>query len=103
MKATESASDAWVLALALLGTGATGSYVLQRLIDAGSEPPMGTVLAQAHTPYYWRMAVALLHGLVLAALSFGLPQAWRARLLNAAPTWVGALCLFTVLAMLAVP
>ncbi len=93
----------WVAAIALLGSGATASYVVQRLIDAGSEPPIGTVLAQAHIPYYWRMAVALLHGLVLAALSLGLPEAWRGRLLHAAPIWVPALCLLTLLTMLAVP
>lgn len=96
-------ADAWVAAVALAGSGAMASYVLQRLIDAGSEPPIGAVLAQAHVPYYWRMAVALLHGLTLAALSLGLPQAWRARLLHWAPLWVAALALVCVVAMLAVP
>ena len=97
------ASETWVAALALLGCGATASYVLQRLIDAGSEPPIGTVLAQEHIPYYWRMAVAVLHGLVLAALSVGLPQRLRLRLLHLAPIWVGAVSGCTVVAMLAVP
>ncbi|MFT5582944.1 MAG: hypothetical protein ACI9VR_000521 [Cognaticolwellia sp.] len=97
------ASDTWVAGLALLGSGATASYVLQRLIDAGSEPPIGTVLAQEHIPYYWRMAVALLHGLVLAALSIGLPQIWRVRMLQWAPVWVGTVCVCTLIAMLAVP
>lgn len=92
-----------MLALALLGGGGALSYVLQRLIDAGSEPPIGTVLAQAHIPYYWRMAVALLHGLMLAGLSLGLPQPWRTRILDAAPWWVGALVLGALIAMLAVP
>lgn len=92
-----------MLALALLGGGGTLSYVVQRLIDAGSEPPIGSVMAQAHIPYYWRMAVALLHGLMLAGLSFGLPPRWRERVLRAAPVWVGLLSLAALIAMLAVP
>ncbi len=92
-----------MLALALLGGGGALSYVVQRLIDAGSEPPIGSVMAQAHIPYYWRMAVALLHGLMLAGLSLGLPPRWRERVLHAAPVWVGGLSLAALIAMLAVP
>ena len=45
------------------------SYAVQRIIDAQGEPPMETVLLQAHIPYYWRAAMAVLHALAAATLA----------------------------------
>ena len=38
------------------------SYAVQRLVDAQTEPPMGTVLLQEDIPYYWRVGISLAHG-----------------------------------------
>lgn len=57
------------LAAAAFGLVASASYVLQRLASwwAG-EVPGDLVLGQAHIPYYWRVALALLHGVLVAAI-----------------------------------
>lgn len=63
------------LALGCFGLGAPASYALQRLwAAAGGEAPPGTVLGQAHVPYFWRVALAALHGLVLALVVFGVAR-----------------------------
>ena len=57
------------------------SYALQRLLDAQSEPPIGTVLMQATIPYYWRASMAVVHGLMALFIAEALqvtlePPAW---------------------------
>ncbi len=84
--------------------GVVASYALQRLVDAGSEPPLGTVLRQPFIPYFWRVGAALVHGLGAAALAWAaLDEAWAARLLRASP-WLAAFVVVpAVVAMLWVP
>ena len=57
-------------AIAAGGLVAAPSYAIQRLLDAINEPPIGTVLEQATIPYYWRVGVASLHGLIAALIVF---------------------------------
>ncbi|MCK6526679.1 hypothetical protein L6R50_03715 [Myxococcota bacterium] len=69
------ASQRFGLALACFGLGAPTSYALQRLWAAASgEAPPGAVLGQAHVPYFWRVALAALHGLVLVLVVFGMAR-----------------------------
>lgn len=74
------------------GLVAAPSYAIQRLIDSINEPPIGTVLQQATIPYYWRVGLAAMHGLMAAAVVFYLVHdARRAeRLLGRLPAvaWV---------------
>lgn len=92
--------------MALLGAGAVAcaSYAVQRLIDAGNEPPMGTVLRQATIPYYWRVAFSLVHAagvgaLLWVAVSPPRAEVWLARL----PWILAATVLPAALAMALVP
>lgn len=84
---------------------AVASYTLQRLWSWwGGEPSFGEIVASAHTPYYWRAAVAALHGLAVGLLAgFGLDEeaagAWLARV----PWLVVAVVLPCALAMGLVP
>lgn len=55
------------LAAAVLGLVTATSYVAQRLL-AGDDAPASAVIAQEHIPYYWRCALALLHGVLLASI-----------------------------------
>lgn len=83
---------------------AVASYALQRLWDARTEPPLGTVLLQATIPYYWRCAGALLHGLLAAVLvAGGLPEARLAAALRGLHLALPAGVLLAGLAMLLVP
>ena len=71
-----------ILGIAIAAPAATVSYTLQRLVDAAGEPA-STVLLQTHIPYFWRAAMAGLHGLtagLLVALLVAAPDAWLARL-----------------------
>ncbi len=59
------------------------SYLVQRLLDARGAAPMGTVFMQASVPYFWRIAMAVVHGagtwvLVRLALTEG-QAAWALR------------------------
>lgn len=63
-----------LLGLATFAAVACLSYAGQRLYAALNEAPPLSVLLQAHTPYYWRMALAVLHG-----GSAGLLVAWGVR------------------------
>lgn len=60
------------------------SYAGQRLWDARTEPPPGTVLLQTVIPYYWRVGATLLHGggaalLAFLALDDAMARAWLGR------------------------
>lgn len=57
-----------LLGLATFAAACCLSYTGQRLYAALNEAPPLTVLLQAHTPYYWRMALAALHGASVALL-----------------------------------
>lgn len=51
---------------ACAGWGTAVSYTLQRLASwLSGEIPESSVLAVAHIPFYWRVDVALFHGLLL--------------------------------------
>lgn len=88
----------------VFGLGVVASYALQRLVDAGSEPALGTVLRQPYIPYYWRVGASLVHGLGGAALAWAvLDKAQAARLLRASP-WLAALVVVpAMIAMMWVP
>ena len=62
-----------LVALSLAALVAVASYALQRLWDAETEPPLGSVVAQATIPYYWRVGGALVHAAMAGVLGwFGL-------------------------------
>ena len=51
------------------------SYMVQRLWDASSEPPMTAVRRMAMIPYYWRVGAAVLHGCVAGTVCWvALPE-----------------------------
>lgn len=91
-------------ALLAFGAGVVASYAIQRLIDAGSEPPMGAVLRQSIIPYYWRAGTALVHGLGAGAFAWALLEGDRARqALALAPWLLPAVVLPAMVAMVWVP
>lgn len=59
----------WALAIAVGALTVAVSYVVQRLWDAASEPPITVVRKMAITPYYWRVGVALVHGGIATAFA----------------------------------
>ncbi len=80
------------------------SYVGQRLLDARTEPPIGTVMVGDTIPYYWRAGMALLHGLGAASLAgLGLSEPAAARWLARAPWLVPLVVLPCIAAMALVP
>ena len=85
------------LAALLFGVGASSSYVVQRLASyLGGEVAAGSVLASEHTPFFWRVGLAVFQGLALAAIAFfALPEEaarrWLARLTAAVLPLVAAL------------
>jgi hypothetical protein len=80
------------------------SYAGQRLWDARTEPPPGTVLLQATIPYYWRVGATLLHGGGAALiLGLALDDAAARRWLGRAPWLVPLVVLPAALAMALVP
>jgi len=83
---------------------AVASYALQRLWDARTEPPPGAVLLQTTIPYYWRVAMALLHGLGAATLAgLALDRDAALRWLSRAPWLVPLVVLPALLAMVLRP
>lgn len=103
-------SRPWVGASARLGLAACSaavaaatSYVLQRLGSAwGGEPAWTDIVAQAHIPYLWRLALAGLHGITAGVVvGLGLDEATAARGLEWLPAvlpWLaGALALAGIL------
>jgi len=78
------------LAITAFATVAVGSYVAQRLASiAGGEPNPAAIIASAHTPYYWRTALATVHGLFAASvIRCGVSPASAHRWLRRAPLWV---------------
>lgn len=93
------------LAVACAATTVAVSYALQRLgAWALGEPPMGVILAQAHTPYLWRLALAALHGGVVGlAIGLALDEERAAGVLRWAPLLIPAVVLPLALAMVAAP
>lgn len=88
-------------AAAAFGLVAAPSYAIQRLIDGLNEPPIGTILAQAHIPYYWRVGIAVLHGISAALIvSFLLHRDGQAeRFLNRLPPWLLGVVVISAIAM----
>lgn len=86
------------------GVVSCASYALQRLWSAwGAEVDPSVILAVEHIPYYWRCALAGLHGLIVAGLCLGLREPEAARLLGWAPRLTWIVVLACTAAMLAVP
>ena len=100
-----SAEDNRRRAAALVfGLGVVASYALQRLIDAGGEPPLGTVLRQPTIPYFWRVGTAVVHGLGAGAFVWAaLDEAQASRLVEATRWLAPLVVLPAVAAMLCVP
>lgn len=89
------------VAIGLLVVG--GSYVVQRLWDASSEPPMTAVRKMAMIPYYWRVGAALLHGVVGGTVAWvAIPSPSEAALVRLAASGV-VLAVAGAIAVLVVP
>ena len=74
------------------------SYAVQRLIDAQNEPPMGTVVLQATIPYYWRTAMAVIHGTLALVVANVLKLRYEP------PAWLcGVVIAVAAVAMVVVP
>lgn len=98
-------SARWGLAITVGASAVAVSYALQRLGSASSgEADWTQVMRQAHVPYYWRCALALLHGVTIAAMAGWAVDHDRAVVaLRFAPVWVPLVVLPLALAMVAVP
>lgn len=93
------------LGLTLASTVFVASYAAQRLWSAvRGDPDWTEMIVSAHTPYYWRCAVALLQAtLVGTAAGLGVSSELAASVLRFAPVWVPAVVIPLALAMAAVP
>lgn len=90
------------LAAATFGLAFVGSYAAMRIAGwAAGEPDAAQVIATTHVPYGWRLAVAGLHGAVVAlAVALGAdPDRWLPRV----PWLVLAVVGPSALAMVAFP
>lgn len=88
----------------MFGLGVVASYTVQRLIDAGGEPPLGTVLRQPVIPYFWRVGTAVVHGLGAGAFAWAaLDDTQSSRLVDAARWLAPLVVLPAVAALLWVP
>ena len=98
-------SARWGLAVAAGACAIAVSYALQRLGAAwGGEPDWRQITQQAHVPYYWRCALAALHGAVITAtVGLWVDHDRAVVALRFAPVWVPLLVLPLALAMVAVP
>jgi hypothetical protein len=87
------------------GVASCASYTLQRLWSAwGTEVDPTQILAVEHIPYYWRCALAALHGLLFAGLvAGGIRDPEAAKLLAWAPSLTWLVVLPCVVAMVLVP
>ena len=66
--------------------------------DAQSEPPMGTVVLQATIPYYWRTAMAVIHGTLALVVASVLKVRYQP------PAWLcGVVIAVAAVAMVMVP
>lgn len=66
----------WAIGFACAGWACAISYTLQRLASwAGGEVPASSVIAVAHIPFYWRVDLALFHGVLIGILcGVGFPR-----------------------------
>ena len=80
---------------------ATLSYTIQRLVDAQNEPPMGTILLQASIPYYWRVAMSMLHAFAAGVLVYTLSPKWNVNvtLMAWGLSFVFLLCIVSLIAV----
>lgn len=96
---------AWAVGALALGVGTPVSYATQRLLAKAllHENP-ALVVAQVHTPFTWRLFLALLHGVVLGLIaSVSLSEARAARVLAVGPWIVLAVIGPFALSMVLVP
>lgn len=102
---TRRASSQQGLAALTFGLVAVASYTLQRLIAAaGGEVDFGAIVNQVHVPYYWRCAVAVLHGGLAATLvGMGLDADRATRWLGRGPWLVALVVVPSAIAMVVVP
>lgn len=93
-----------LVALSLAALVAVASYALQRLWDAQTEPPLGSVVTQATIPYYWRVGGALVHAAMAGVLGwFGLGEEAASRWIPRLPALVVLVVLPAAVAMVLVP
>ena len=86
------------------GVGLAVSYVAQRLFAAFTgEPDPLDVLAQAHIPMFFRVALGAVHAAVLASLTALLPESACAAALRATPYAVPVLAVVLAALALLVP
>ena len=90
--------------IGLAGVAVVLSYTVQRLVDAAGEPPLSSVLLSGTIAYYWRVGIALLHGVVVASVAaVGLSEDRAITALRMLPVPVLGLGLLCVVAVLVVP
>ena len=92
-------------AAALFGLVAVASYAAQRLASHFlGEVPASAIVEQAHIPFFWRVAVSLLHGGIAALLvGFGLREQTASRVVKRLPLLLWPILLLAGIAMVLVP
>jgi hypothetical protein len=99
------AHASWGLAATIAPTAFCASYALQRLLSLllGEPDPM-SVAVVGHTPYYWRVALALLHALIaMAIVKIGVNNDRAESVLRFAPMWVPCVVLPLALVLVGLP
>ncbi|HHO50633.1 MAG TPA: hypothetical protein ENK18_07100 [Deltaproteobacteria bacterium] len=93
------------LATSVAAVAAAVSYILQRLASAWvGEPAWTDVIASAHVPYLWRLALAGLHGATAGTVTgLGLDEVTAVRGLALLPRLLPPLALALAAAAILVP
>lgn len=99
------AHTSWGLAVAVAAAIFSASYTGQRLLSlAMGEPAPGQVVITGHTPYYWRVGLALLHALiVLALVRLAIDNERAEKVLRWAPVWIPCVVLPLALILVGLP
>jgi hypothetical protein len=97
--------EKWALGFTVGAVVFVASYGGQRLFGLlAGEPTVGDVIRTAHTPFFWRVALAALHAALAVPLAALLvPEAWARPLLRFGPLWVIGPVMVLALAMVAFP
>jgi hypothetical protein len=99
------AHASWGLAVTAAATTFCASYALQRLLSLLlGEPDATSAAVVGHTPYYWRVSLALLHALIaLALVKLGVNNDRAETALRFAPMWVPCVVLPLALLLVGLP
>lgn len=99
------AQTSWGLAVAVASVIFCVSYAAQRLFSfAMGEPAPGTVIQIGHTPYYWRLIIAVLHAAIsLAFAKLAIDDHRAEDILRFAPMWVPCVVLPLALLLVGLP